>query len=183
MSKLLCSAVACFVSAAAPAQASTVTVEARFADPRGHRHTDSEEYRVQYDSKYKGINYGLEASTTQRTGSLGTELSVKAGPALPTLFGISPSVYAEVGQALRSQNDFSFWSVGTGLKANVYGPVTVSVGYRHRESFTLHRVNTERLNGGVSIAVDNSNSVGVQYYRTRGTANTDAIGVSVVHKF
>lgn len=173
-------------SPAFAASGPSITAEVKMADPRGGTRQDSNEYRIEFsDSVLNSLNYGVEIAAKQNTnaGTLGTEVSAKAGPVLGTVFGISPTVYGEVGSSLKTGQNYEFW--GTGVKASypVYGPVSLVVGFRHRESFTHHFKNEERLQGGISLAASDKYSLGAQYYRTRGTTNSDAIGVSVARKF
>lgn len=169
------------------ADQSAITAEVRIADPRGGTHIGNNEYRIEYkDSVLHSVNYALEVDADQNVhaGQLGAEVSARVGPALPIVFkSVVPTLYTEVGSSLKTGHNFEFWGVGAGAGTNLYGPVSISVGYRHRESFTHHQMNEERLNGGLAVALDNRYSLGAQYYRTRGTRNSDAVGLSVTRKF
>lgn len=169
-----------------PAFASpTLMGEVRIGDVRDNR-VDSTEYKVEFsDSVLNAVNYGLELQTKQgeNAGDVRSKVSFKAGPALADVYGFRPSVYGEVGTALGRSDNYQFWGVGAKLSRPVIGPVSVTIGYRHREGFTNENFNEERLNGGFSVAVSDNYSLGAQYYRTRGTSDSDAVGLSVTRKF
>ncbi len=158
--------------------------EVRIGDVRENK-SDSTEFKVEYWDTANLVNFAaeLQAKQAENAGSVDSKISFKAGPVLPQVLGVTPIAYAEVGQALKSGNNYTFWGAGIKTSVSVYGPVSVGIGYRHREGFEVGKMNEERLNGGVSIAVNQNYSLGAQYYRTRGTANSDAIGVSVTRKF
>lgn len=172
---------------ATPALAGTLQGEVRFGDVRGGRAPDSTEYRVQYDAPLNSfLNYGLELQVKQgnNEGALGSKVSAKVGPALPEVLGFSTAAYGEVGRSLAQGNNFEFWGAGVKVRRQLIGPVSVNVGYRHRQGFNrIDRLNEERLNGGLALDIGSGNSVGVSYYRTTGTVRVDQIGVGINHKF
>ena len=169
-----------------PAVAGTIAAEARFADVRKGA-TDSTEYVVQYNAPLASLlNYGVELQVKQadNAGALDSKVSAKVGPALPAIFGFKTVAYAEVGQALKQGDNYVFWGAGTKLSRTVYGPVSATVGYRHREAFeTTGRLTEDRLEGGLGYAIGAGNAVGVKYYRTTGTTRSDAVAVAVTHSF
>lgn len=173
-------------AAATPAVAGTITAEVRLADVRGGQAPDSTEYRVEYFAPANSlINYGAELQVKQRNnaGAVDSKVSVKAGPAIPDVFGFHTVAYAELGKQLKTGNNGEFWGAAVKASRPVIGPVSVNVGYRHREGFGSLALNENRLNGGVSLALNDANSLGVTYYRTTGTTRSDAIGVGLNHKF
>lgn len=183
---LVAAAVSAF--AASPALAGTLQGEVRFGDVRGAQAPDSTEYRVQWDAPLVSfLNYGLELQVKQgnNEGALGSKVSAKVGPALPTVLGFHPVAYGEVGRSLSQGDNYEFWGAGAKVSRQVYGPVSVNVGYRHREGFggASERLTENRLNGGLAYDIGSGNSVGVSYYRTTGTTRTDQIGVGLTHSF
>lgn len=177
MKKIVFAALAAaFVTA--QAQAGNVKLETKFADPVGGR-KDFTEYKVEYNDTYGPVNYGVELATTQsdHAGSVRSAISGKLGTSLkaPLGFTISPNV--ELGQALRSGDNFTFWGAEVKASRAVFGPVSANVGYRHREDFGNDKFNEERLSAGVEVALTEKHAVGSTYYRTRGTSDSDAIGV------
>lgn len=184
----------------------TLMGEVRIGDVRENR-GDSTEYKVEFsDSVLNALNYGLELQTKQaeNVGDVKSRVSFKAGPALQDFYGIHPAVYGEIGIALgRADNytlfrsyptpyyvgigsvsdNYKFWGAGAKASYALVGPVSVSVGYRHREGISHESFNEDRLNGGFSVAVTDNYALGAQYYRTRGTTNSDAVGLSVTRKF
>ncbi len=174
------------IAVSTPAFASpTLSGEVRFGDPRENR-ADSTEYKVEFsDSMLDALNYGFELQTKQgeNAGDVRSRVSFKAGPALKEFYGIRPTVYGEIGTALGRGNNYEFWGAGVKASYTLVGPVSVSVGYRHREGISYRGFNEERLNGGFSIRATDNYSLGAQYYRTRGTSNGDAVGLSVTRKF
>ena len=158
--------------------------EIRIGDVRENK-SDSTELKVEYWDTAKFLNFGAELQTKQadNAGSVDSKVSLKAGPVLPSVLGLTPVAYAEVGHAFKSGNSYDFWGAGIKTSVAVHGPVSVGIGYRHREGFETGKMNENRLNGGISVAVNHSYSLGAQYYRTRGTTNSDAIGISVTRKF
>ena len=184
MFKTLLTGSACLLIAS-PALANPVLIgEVRIGDVRDNR-TDSTEYVVEYWDTAKFANFGLELQTKQleNEGSLDSTISVKAGPVLPNVYGFTPAAYVEAGRVFQSEDNYNFWGVGVKASKVVYGPVSASVGYRHREGFGSRVMNEDRVNGGISLALKNNYAVGAQYYRTRGTTNSDAVGVSLTRKF
>ena len=186
-------------AAATPAVAGTITAEVRLADVRGGQAPDSTEYRVEYFAPANSlINYGAELQVKQKNneGPLTSLISAKVGPAIPDVLGFKTNAYAEVGAALSEKvttrvgnvtrvtggND-AFSGAAVKVSRPVYGPVSVNLGYRHREGFGSFALNENRLNGGLTLAMNDANSVGVTYYRTTGTTRADAIGVGLNHKF
>lgn len=183
---LICAAGICAVTAV-PAYAGTLQGEVRFGDVRGGK-PDATEYRVQWDAPAgKVLNYGVELQVKQgnNEGPLNSKVSVKLGPQISPIGGFKPTVYGEIGQSLSQGDNFQFWGAGVKVSRNVYGPVSINVGYRHRGGFgeASGRMNENRLNGGFSLDVGSGNALGVSYYRTTGTSRSDQIGVSVTHTF
>lgn len=187
MKKLIVIAALASAVIAAPAFAGTLTGEVKFGDVRGGTRPDSTSYKIDYTTNVVGnIVAGAELQTSKAEdgGSSKTKASVKAGYALPEVLGIHTVAYGELGEAFKTGHDYEFWGAGVKASRHVYGPVSVVAGYRHRESFKNHDgVDADRLNAGLSYELLKGTSVAANYYRTRGTANTDAVGISVAQKF
>ena len=166
--------------------AGTITAEARFADVRNGA-TDSAEYDVQYNAPLNSfLTYGAEIQVKQaaHAGALDSKISAKVGPALPDVLGFHTLAYAEVGQALKQGDDYTFWGAGAKASRTVYGPVSATIGYRHREAFeATRRLDEDRLEGGLGYDIGSGNTVGVKYYRTSGTTRSDAVAVALNHSF
>lgn len=169
-----------------PAMASSsITAEYRLADVRGGA-PDSSEFKVEYNAPLNSaLKYGVELQVKQRDnqGSLTSKVSAKAGPNLPDLFGFSTFAYGEVGKNMAQGNNFEFWGAGVKTSRALVGPVSVSVGYRHREGFNTVDMVENRINAGLGLAINDANSLGVQYYRTTGSSRSDALGFGITHKF
>lgn len=169
------------------AMASSLTAEVRFADLRNNIDIDSTEYKIEFnDTAFNNaVNYGFEASTKETDhNGFSTKLSAKLGPSLPKVWGFTPKVYGEIGENLSSNRNFTFWGAGASVSHDIYGPVSMQVGYRHRQDLgSFVKMNEERVNVGLQYAFNDKNSVGVQYYRTSGTSRSDAIGVAYTRKF
>ena len=177
-------AAAAMLVASTPALAGTVSGEVRFADTRGGGRADSTEYTLEYKDVAGPVAYGAELSTKQDPRGITSKGVVKAGPRISPIGVYTPAAYVELGRSFNRGNNYNFWGVGTSLSRPVYGPVSVSVGFRHREGFTLANMVENRFNAGVSVKVVEGWSTGAQYYRTRGTtANSDAVGITVAHSF
>ena len=174
---------------AVPASAGTLQGEVRFGDVRGGTAPDNTEYDVQYWAPAASFaNYGLEVQVKQKsaTGALDSKVSAKLGPKLPDVLGFHTAAYGEFGRQLLAGRNGEFWGAGVKVGRQVYGPVSVNVGYRHREGFKSGiLLNEERLNGGLAVDIGAGNALGVQYYRTTGAGATrnDQIGVGVTHTF
>lgn len=172
---------------ATTAHAGTLNAEVRLSDVRGGQAPDSTEYRVQWDAPVAyGFTYGAEVQVKQRNneGNLSSKISGKLGYELPTVLGFKTVAYGEIGRNLETGHNFEFWGAGVKTKRDVYGPVSVNVGYRHREGFNgIDGLNEERVNAGLGLAVTQNDVVGVTYYRTTGTTRQDAIGVGLTHSF
>lgn len=169
-----------------PALADTlIKGEVLIGDVR-ENHSDSTEYKVYFDDSVLNVfNYGFEAQTKQgaHQGDVKSKISLKAGPTIPEFYGIHTSAYGEIGTALGRADNYQFWGAGAKASYALVGPVGVVVGYRHREGISHGSFNEERLNGGFSIAATDNYTLGAQYYRTRGTTDSDAVGLSVTRKF
>ena len=173
--------------AATPALAGTINAEVRFGDVRGGQYPDSTEYKIDYSAPLNSLlNYGAELTVKQKNGAgpLTSKVAARVGPALPVILGFKTQAYGEVGQSLSTGDDYMFWGAGVKTSHKLYGPVSVSAGYRHRSAFNdVGRLNEERLNAGLGADIGRGNIVGVTYYRTTGTTRADAIGVGLTHTF
>ena len=172
---------------ATAAHAGTLNAEVRLSDVRGGQAPDSTEYRVQWDAPVAyGFTYGAEIQVKQRNneGNLSSKISAKLGSELPEVLGFHTVAYGEVGRNLETGHNFEFWGAGVKTKRQVYGPVSVNVGYRHREGFKgVDGLNEERVNAGLGFSVTENAVVGVNYYRTTGTTRQDAIGIGLTRTF
>lgn len=165
---------------------SSITGEIRFADLRKN-HPDSTEYKVEYNNSYaKTLLYGAELSVKQDSdqGAVGSKFSLKVGPVLPELKGFKPNIYAELGKNFKQNYNYEFWAAGAKLSHILFGPVSVSLGFRHRRALHSVLFRENRMNIGLTYAVSKEFEIGAQYYRSRsGGNNIDAVGILVTHKF
>lgn len=172
---------------ASAASAGTLQGEVRFADVTNSARTGSTEYKVDYTAALNPtFNYGLELTTKQKEdqGSVDSKLAARVGANGPTVFGVKTSAYGEVGEAIKQNADATFWGAGVKASHKLFGPVTGSVGYRHRESLAQNDgIKEDRVNAGVTVDIGNGNAVGAQYYRTSGTSESAAVGLQLSHKF
>jgi hypothetical protein len=198
MKKLIAIAALATAAIASPALAGSLTGEVRLGDVRGGK-ADSTEYRVEAWDKFYGVNVGaeLQARQGENSGPLRGAISMKAGVNGPAIAGVQSLVYAELGHALNQKvtnivagrpvttgGNHEFWGAGVKFNRDLVGPVALTAGYRHREGFDgADQMNEERLHGGLSLAVSSNTALGATYYRTRGTTNSDTVGVSVTRKF
>lgn len=186
MFKTILAGSACLLlsSPALAAGGPALTGEIIFGDTRSDQ-TNSTEYNVKYWDTYKYVNFGAELQVLQleNAGALNSTISAKVGPVIPKFVGITPVAYVELGSALNQGDNYAFWGVAVGASTAVYGPVSANIGYRHREGFENGTMNEERLNGGISVALNSDYSLGAQYYLTRGTTDSDTVGLSVTRKF
>lgn len=176
------------VAIATPAMAESLTAEVRFGDVRSadtRNIPNSTEYKVEYWNGIGALNVGAELQTKQgeNAGALGSKVSLKAGPALPTVAGVQLAAYGELGKNLSAGNNFEFWGAAVKARRGLVGPLSVNAGYRHRQGFDAGQINEERLHAGLGYDVTNKLALGATYYRTRGSVDSDAIGVSVTRKF
>ena len=114
-------------------------------------------------------------------GAVGAKTTLSVGPALPSVLGIKPSVNALIGRSFNENNNYNFWGVQANLSRQVVGPVSVKVGYRHLEGFTGN-YNSERANAGLSLALNERNSIAVTYYKYFDGADIDSVGVGYTRK-
>lgn len=164
---------------------SSITAEYRLADVRAGA-PDSSEFKVEYNAPLNTLlKYGAELQVKQRDneGSVASKVSAKLGPNLPDMLGFNTFAYGEVGKNMAQGNNFEFWGAGVKTSRTVVGPVSVSLGYRHREGFHPSDMEENRINAGLGLAINDSNSLGVQYYRTTGSSRSDALGFGITHKF
>jgi len=187
MKKLIVLAALAIAAISAPAFADTLTGEVKFSDVRGGNRPDATSYKLDYTTNItRDVIAGVELQTNKAEdgGASKTKLSAKAGYVLPDVLGVHTVAYGELGESFKSGHDYEFWGAGVKASRHLYGPVSVVAGYRHRESFKDHDgVDTDRLNAGLSYELLKGTSVAANYYRTRGSANIDAVGISVAHQF
>lgn len=188
MKKLIAIAALASAAVAAPAYAGTVSGEVRFGDVRGGAHTDSTEIKVEYwDNLVAGFVAGaeLQAKQASHQGAVDAKFSGKLGYNLPEVLGVKTVAYGELGESfVAGPRAGEFWGAGVKASRNVYGPIGVTAGYRHRQGFKSNdALNEERLNAGLTYAVTDTLGVGATYYRTRGTTNSDTIGLLLSKSF
>lgn len=184
---ILTLAAVAMTAAAAPAYAGTLQGEVRFGDVRGGTAPDNTEYKVEFWAPVNSFaNYGAEVQVKQKslTGAVDAKVSAKLGPKLPDVLGFHTAAYGEFGRQLLAGKNGEFWGAGVKVGRAVYGPVSLNVGYRHREGFKDGiGLKEDRLNGGLGLDIGAGNTLGVNYYRTTGTTRNDQIGVGVTHTF
>lgn len=173
-------------AAASPAMAGTLTAEVRLADVRNNK-VDSTELKVEYwDAALKGaVKLGAELQAKDTTNAaVKSTASVKAGVEGPAALGFTTLAYGEVGQVIKVGNNADFWGLGIKGSRQLIGNVSLHGGYRHREGFTgADGMNEERVHAGLGVALTDNTAVGATYYRTRGTTDSDAVGISLTRKF
>ena len=170
----------------APAMAGTIQAEARFADPRTGNTPESTEFSVDYTAPLGSLlTYGAELTVKQQenAGAIDSRIAVRVGPALPDVAGFRSETFVELGRNLSVGNDSDFWGVGFKTTRNVYGPVTATVGYRHREGFDNVNYLENRLQGGLGLKLTNADKVVVNYYRHTGTERHDSVAIGLTHTF
>jgi len=192
-------AMAATAALALPAAAGTFTGEVRLGDVR-NRVTDSTEYRLNYAASpttvyNNAVELGGELIVRQlaQHGAVSSKLTGRVGPVLASYRGFAPSVYVEFGESMTNKHTDAIWGAGAAVAHQVhdkftvagreFGPVSASLGYRHREGFSTERVKEDRVNLGVKVAVAAHDSVGVNAYRTTGTINSEVVGFSYSHQF
>lgn len=172
------------VLASTSAFAGSVTGEYKMIDNATGSNAD--EFKLEYgDTVARFVNFGGEISTkqTEHQGGVGSKLSAKVGPALPTVLGFKPAVYVEAGRSLASGNDYNFYGAGAKVSHNIYGPVDVNVGYRYRKAVNADDLVENRYNVGLSTKVADELSIGTNYYWTKGTSESEAVGLSLTRNF
>lgn len=172
------------VMASTSAFAGSVTGEYKMIDNATGNNAD--EFKLEYGDRVgRFVNLGAEITTKQEEhqGGLGSKLAVKAGPALPTILGFKPVAYVEAGRSLSEGNDYNFYGVGGKVSHAVYGPVDANVGYRYRKAVDADDLVENRYNVGLSAKVADELTVGTNYYVTRGTTESEAVGLSLTRNF
>ena len=172
------------VMASTSAFAGSVTGEYKMIDNATGSNAD--EFKLEYgDTVARLVNFGGEISTkqTEHQGGVGSKLSVKAGPVLPSVLGFKPAVYVEAGRSLSKDNDYNFYGIGGKVSHNIYGPVDANVGYRYRKAVNADDLVENRYNVGLSAKVADELTVGTNYYVTRGTSESEAVGLSLTRNF
>jgi hypothetical protein len=186
MKKLIVIAALAAAAISTPALADTLTGEIRFGDVRGGTHADSTELDVQYWTTVHGVVVGSELQSKQAAdqGAVDSKFSAKAGLAGPDYLGVHTLAYTELGETFKAGNQGEFWGAGVKASRPVYGPVSLNIGYRHREGLKDNdHLGEDRLDAGLGFALTANTGVGATYYRTRGTTNSDVAAISVTHKF
>lgn len=188
MKKLIAIAALATAAITTPAFASdTLTGEIRLGDARGGTRADSTEIKAEYWTAVHGVVLGseLQAKQAQNAGAVDAKFSVKAGLAAPEFFGVHTLAYGELGETFKAgPASGEFWGAGVKASRTLYGPVSLTAGYRHREGLKDNdHLNEERLHACLGLAVTDKTALGATYYRTRGTADSDTVGLSVTRKF
>lgn len=173
------------LAAAIPTIASAGTVSAEYlngSDP------DTSAYKFQANGSMGKINLGAEVQAKQaaHNGALTNTFSVKAGPQLPDIAGFQTVANVELGKSEATGKDFEFWGASVGASRKVFGPVTASVGYRHREGFTTANLKEDRFEAGLSMALNKKNDLGVTYYHYNDknvSSSNKVLGIGLTHKF
>lgn len=186
MKTFLSLAAVALMSTATVATAGTIQAEVRSANVLGARSVDAAEYRIEYTAPITStLNYGAELEVNQNMNrSSFNLLSARFGPTLPTVLGFKTEAYGEVGRSLTNSTNFGFWGASLRTTRQVYGPISVTVGYRHREDFSDSiKLSENRLNAGLGYDLTKNTKVNATFYRTSGTTRTDAVGVALVQSF
>ena len=184
MNKFFMSAVAVLLLASPVAHAGpSVTGEYKMID--NATGNDADEYKLEYNDTLSIVNFGGEiaAKQTEHQGGVGSKLSLKAGPALPEVLGFKPAVYVEAGRSLAKDDDYNFYGAGAKVSHVIYGPVSGNVGYRYRKAVNADDLVENRYNVGLSAKVADQLSIGTNYYVTRGTSESEAVGFSLTRNF
>ena len=115
-------------------------------------------------------------ATTRITGSLGV--------AIPTPLA-TVKAEAQIGRSASKGDKFEYWGAQVSATRQLYGPVDMTVAYRHRESFSETHLNQERLAAGLSYNLSDKMNVDVNYYRYFDSeeTGTDAVSVGFTRKF
>lgn len=183
MNKLLLGAAAIVATVAAvPAHADTVGGEVIFRN-FGHG-TNVQEYDASYTNQGHILRTGVDAAYLtgdkpdqfRLGGNVGVDLQAPAG------VRISPTV----GAGWNFNNggaDGSYWTAGVVAERD-FGPLTASVGYRHRAAFrdntsASFALDENRLNAGLRLNVNEHLSAGVNYYKSDAKTDSDAVGFSL----
>ena len=172
------------VMASTSAFAGSVTGEYKMIDNATGSNAD--EFKLEYgDTVGRFVNFGGEIATkqTEHQGDVGSKLSAEVGPVLPSVLGFKPAVYVEAGRSLSEGNDYNFYGVGGKVSHTVYGPVDANVGYRYRKAVNADDLVENRVNVGLSAKVADELTVGTNYYVTRGTSESEAVGLSLTRNF
>ena len=97
---------------------------------------------------------------------------------------LKPYVGVRVGQAIKSDESFSHYSLVLGTKFPIAGALSGDVGYRYRNAFESgHSYQTNRPHVGVNYAVTAQDSVGVRYARSYGDDEKNQWRVTYTRSF
>lgn len=168
--------------------APTVTSEVRFGNPV--KGSDYREYRLDAVAAapvFSNLNVGTELAVNQpaRQGDVSAKLTGRLEAPLTEVYGFRPVVYGEYGNNFARNNNYDFWGIGGRVSHKIAGPVSATVGVRHRQGFSPRDLSETRYNVGLRYAVDGATSVGVDYYRVNNSrvADVDVVGVSLSRSF
>ena len=184
MNKFFMSAVAVLLLASPVAHAGpSVSTEYRMIDNATGSNAD--EFKLEYNDSLSIVNFGgeISAKQTENQGSVGSKLSLKAGPALPEVLGFKPAVYVEAGRSLAKDDDYNFYGIGGKVSHVIYGPISGNVGYRYRKAVNADDLVENRANAGLSAKITDQLALGANYYYTRGTSESEAVGFSLTRSF
>jgi len=188
---------AALLAAATTASAGTLTGEVRLADTRSDVKGSTEgflSYRADVPASYAqvpapyvtGFVWGVEATSLQpeHSGAVNTKLVTQVGAKLAPINGVKVVTVAELGEKFQQGHNTPFWGSSTVATYPVTDRLSVDAGFRYRQGLrNATRMNEDRYNFGASYAVAKDTRVGLEYYRTTGTAHADAIGVKVARTF
>ena len=78
----------------------------------------------------------------------------------------------------------AFWGAGAKAERKLFGPVSINVGYRHRQGFKdLAKLNEDRVNAGLTVDVCKNTTLGANFYLTQGTTNSNTVGLAIARSF
>jgi hypothetical protein len=172
------------LAAAIPTLAHAGTITGEYRDV--NTTPGASEVVVQAWDKVGKVNVGAEIQSLRpdHNGPLSAKLSVKLGPVLSDVAGFKPTAYVELGRSDAAGKDFEFWGVALKASRAITGPLSGSIGYRHREGFTAANLKEDRFDAGLAFDLSKHTAFGVNYYRTHANGqNSDAVGFAVTRKF
>jgi hypothetical protein len=177
--------VALTLAAAAPAFAGELKIEARDVTNQGTP-GGSAELKLDYKNDLVGrFDYSVELSARQadNTGNLRSSAvgRVQTDFSAPLGFTVTPRV--ELGASVGNGNNFALWGVEVTAVRQIYGPVSLNLGVRHREGFDDADLNDNRTAVGLEYALGADRALGLTFYNTNGLVDSSAVGVSYKTKF
>jgi len=137
----------------------------------GDRGDALSQYKVSVSETYSVFKLSGEAETFQPYGNGTLTQIFAAGAGLSfKVAGVGLEPYAQAGEKVNSGSaEQPFVGVGLNLTHEIVGPLSLTVGYRYRDSLNGAHFDEKRENAALTLTLSKKQSVGLVAYHYDGT--------------